>query len=358
MGDEVKDENVEIGGDAGERMVQDALKLLHPETTEQSKVEVPKEEVKTEEVKETATTEVKPEPETAAGKEPEKPTEVTKSETAKPDNKKVPYTADEIAEILVNEKNIDTSRINPENLATYKTMQRGLTQKSQKLSDEFKRKEEDIAKREKALRDKQIEEEELELRREEELLEPDHAKDRQEKRQIMREKDDQNQRITQLEQMIESEKRQKIADQNSREWNTARVENNIPDDPELEPILQDMAYAYTWARNVGAAQQGQPGIGISEGAKIISNLIGNEKNLKKFINANPKFKEAFEKEIIENYNKKKDVGPNVIKSSSATGKEKPESDGKPTKEMIDDPDFDWQAKINRDALEMLNKIKK
>jgi hypothetical protein len=353
MANEVTDVAAEITGDVNERIVRDAMEALHPTTTDQSKVEAPVEEVKAE-AAETATTETKPETDVKDGEEPDKAPEVIKSESST----KLMYTPEEVGRLLADENaKADTSRMSPEVQLYYREMQRGTTKTFQKLADEKRQLHDDIAKREKAWRDKEIAEEEKRLRAEEELLDPEHARDRQEKRQIMREKDDQNQRITQLEQIIEAEKRQKIAEQNARDWGAAMVENNIPNDPEVEPILQDLAYAYTWAQNVGAMQKGQPGIGLSDGAKVISDLVGNEKNLRKFINANPKFREALEKEIIADHLKRQSAGPTTIRSTSGSVKERDKSDERPTREQLNDPDFDYNKKINDDALEMLRKIK-
>jgi hypothetical protein len=358
MANEVMDGNLEVSGDVGERMVQEALKSLHPETTDQSKVETPKEEIKTEEVKETTPTEVKPEPETTEGKEPEKTSEVKKSETVTSENKKPMYTPEEVSRLLADETaKADTSRMTPETQIYYREMQRGLTQKSQRLSDERRQLLDDITKREKALRDKEIAEEEKKLRAEEELLDPDHARDRQEKRQIMREKDSQADELRKIKERLDAEEKRRMLEYNDREWHSAMTTHNIPNDTDLEPVLQDLTFAYTWAKNVGLSQQGQSPIQVSEGAKVIADLIGNEANLRKFINANPKFKEALEKEIVAEHLKKQSAGPNVMKSSPAAAKEKPESDGKPTKEMIDNPDFDWEKKTNEDALALLRKTK-
>jgi hypothetical protein len=358
MADEVQDGNQEITGDVSERIVAEAMEALHPTTTDQSEVESPTNEVKAE-AAETATTETKPETDVKDGEVAEKAPEVVKSEASTTDKKPM-YTPEEINRLLADENaKADTSRMTPEVQLYYREMQRGLTQKSQRLADEKRQLLDDIAKREKALRDKEIAEEEKRLRAEEELLDPEHAKDRQEKRSLQREMEDWKRMVQQEKEAKEAEQRRHAAEQVDRDWTSAAPANNIPNDPEFAPSLQDLALSYTWAKNVGAAQQGQPLMSVSDGVKEFANIIGltNEKNLEKIVNANPKFREAFEKKIIEGYIKKQAAGPTTIRSTSGSVKEMDKSDERPTKEMLDDPDFNYSKKIEDDAMEMLRKIK-
>ena len=340
-------------------MAQEALKSLHAQPADQSKSDTQKEESLTEETKETSSTDAKPDDKAAEeGKETEKVSEEVKSEKVAAE-KKASYTPEEISRILESGEKADTSRMSPETQVYYREMQKGMTRKFQMQADEHKRKLDDIAKREKALRDKEIEDEERKLRAEEEVLDPEHAKDRQEKRKISREKDDLAERMKLIEQRMEVEQRQKVADQNDREFDSVSESLNFPKDQELTPLLQDAAYAYLWARNVGAMQMGQPSMSISEGAKAFTDIIGltNPGNLKKIVNANPKFKEAYEKEIIENYLKKKSDGPTTIRSTSATAKEKTESDEKFDRKLLDDPNVNPQELMEQEALKLLRKIK-
>jgi len=335
-------------------MAQEALKSLHAESADQSKAEVQKDEVKIEEAKETPSTETKPDDKAVEeGKETEKASEEKSKEVAS--EKKAPYTAEEISKILETGDKADTSRMSAETQVFYKEMQRGLTRKFQAYSDEHKRRLNDVAKREKTLRDKEIEDEEKKLRAEEEVLDPEHAKDRQEKRKIVREKEDLTERMRTIEQRLQEEERRNVVEQNDREWDSVASSLNFPNDPELTPLLQDAAYAHIWARNVGAMQMGQQPMSVSEGAKAFADIIGltNPGNLKKIVNANPKFKEAYEKEVIENYLKKKSGGPTTIRSSTATAKEKTESDEKFDRKLLDDPNVDYQKRMEEEALKLL-----
>lgn len=358
MANEVQGGSQGIAGDVNERIVKEAMEALHSTTKDQSEVESPTDEVKTE-AAETATTETKPETVVKDGKEPGKAPEVVKSEVSTTDKKPM-YTPEEVNRLLADDTaKADTSRMTPEVQIFYREMQRGLTQKSQRLADEKRQLHDDIARREKALRDKEIAEEEKRLRAEEELLEPEHAKDRQEKRTLQREMEDWKRMVQQEKEAKEAEQRRHAAEQVDRDWASAAPGNNIPNDPEFAPSLQDLALSYTWAKNVGASQQGQPLMSVSDGVKEFANIIGltNEKNLEKIVNANPKFREAFEKKIIENYNKKQAAGPTTIRSTSGSVKEKDKSDERPSREMLNDPDFNYTKKMEDDALDLLRKTK-
>lgn len=345
----------------GGAMIADAMKSLHPEQVDKTETITPTivNDETSDEAKEDVVTEAKPDDKVVED-DKAKVAEEKKSETVSTDKGKAPYTPVEISRILETGETADTSRMSAETQVYYKEMQKGLTRAFQKAADERKSKESEIAKREKALRDKEIADEERKFRAEEELLDPEHAKDRQEKRAIAREKDDLAERMKAIEVRLQQEEQRKVIDANDREFNSVAPTINFPNDPELTPLLQDAAYSYLWARNVGATQMGQPTMSVSDGAKEFANIIGltNPNNLEKIVNANPKFKEAYEKKIIENYLKGKSAGPTTVRSSVAAAKEKPDADeGKIDRKKLEDSNADPLRMIEEEALKQLRKIK-
>ena len=350
-------------GNVGGAMLADAMKSLHPEQVEKTETIVPeiKNDEKSDEAKEDVTPEAKPDDKVAEdSKKDEKPTDEKKSETVSADKGKSPYTPAEISRILETGETADTSRMSAETQVYYKEMQKGLTRAFQKAADERKSKEAEIAKREQALRDKEIEDEERKFRAEEELLDPEHARDRQEKRKIVREKDELADRMKAIETRLQQEEQRKVIEANDREFSSVASTINFPNDPKLTPLLQDAAYSYLWARNVGATQMGQPTMSVSDGAKEFANIIGltNPNNLEKIVNANPKFKEAYEKKVIENYLKGKSAGPTTVRSSVAAAKEKPDSEeGKIDRKKLEESNADPLKMIEEEALKQLRKIK-
>jgi hypothetical protein len=276
----------------------------------------PETEPKTEEAKTEPVSEVKAEPQSPTPP----PAEGTATPETKPD--KVPYTEDELKALLADPNaTLDTSRLDDRGQAIHKEFQRGYTKKF----EELKREREEVERRRAEIA--AFEERQRQLEAERKYKEDVEQLGEDEANRLKKERDLES-RIAQLEAERQAAmQRERLAmqreasEQYRRKYAETAPKYFLP----VEQNFEDHAMSHTWGKNLVNEKNGDPLMSLEDGAKDFADMIGvtNFGNLKKIIKANPANWEALKSEIINEYNQKKSLGPNVPSSTNATVTEKP-----------------------------------